>query len=360
MAKYTYVTADLLTGTVKEEIPFEGVTYGKILGAPGAFNATLAPQHPKATRANLDPGRTALYVLRDGGGLASGQPSTCVWGGIIWTAKKDDGPTAPLQIGAEGFTSYFRRRRVRATLSFAQIDQYDIGRSLINYAQAVTNGNIGVLAPTGSSASGILRDRTYNYYDRQIVGDLLDQLAACDQGFDYSIEVAFDGTNFTKTFVPYYPSKGTRTGLTWEVGVHCDLNGWAIDATTAANVMDSLGGGQAESMLITTAQDPNTAYPVLEDTRSYSDVSDPVVLSTHAVADLAATRLPSCTPGVTLRPTPDTQIGGFVEGDQISLIGNEGFIALDGLYRLMEYDVTVSEEGDEATKIIFQDAQVAY
>lgn len=355
MASYTYLVADLRTGVIRDEIPFSGVGYGEVLNAPGSFNATIPSAHPKCTNANLAPGKTALYVLRE-----SGPSVACVWGGIIWTARKAENSASDIQIGAEGFWSYPRRRKIRATQSFTQIDQAVIARALITYMNGVSpTGDIGIV--NGAQTTSVLRDRTYNGYERQYVGELIEQLSAVENGFDFSIDVTFDGVStFTKTFNIWYPNKGTRTGLTWEVGVHCDFNGWSIDATQMANQIDAFGAGDGEAMLIATAVDPGTDYPLLESDVAYKSVSEEATLEAHVKDALSSKRLPSVMPALSLRQTRDTTYGSYQVGDEVRINGNDGFAAIDGPFRIMSREVQVSDEGDESTKVAFQDAQVAY
>ena len=283
-----------------------------------------------------------------------------MWGGIIWTARKAADSASNIEVGAEGFWSYARRRKNRVTQMFNQIDQATIAQALITYMNGVAvAGNIGIV--NGSQTTGVLRDRTYNGYERQYIGELIEQLAAVESGFDFSIDVTFDGVStFTKTFNVWYPNKGTRTGLTWEVGVHCDFNGWNMDATQMANQIDGFGAGEGDAMLISTATDPGTNYPLLESDVSYKSVLEQSTLDAHTADALTSKRLPSIMPALTLRPTRDTEYGTFQEGDEVRINGNDGFAAIDGPFRIMSYQVAVSDEGAESTAVTFQDAQIAY
>ena len=78
-AEYRYYTVDLLTNNVIAEIPFTSVSYERALSKAGSFSGTI-PMIEATSSLNLYettmPGKTALYVLRNG---------VCVWGGIIWS-----------------------------------------------------------------------------------------------------------------------------------------------------------------------------------------------------------------------------------------------------------------------------------
>ena len=77
---YTYLVADLRTGTIIDELPLTGVTFEKQLNDTGSSAAsctsTTRHQGPGTTAAD-QPGRTAMYVNRDG---------ELLWGGIVGPA----------------------------------------------------------------------------------------------------------------------------------------------------------------------------------------------------------------------------------------------------------------------------------
>ena len=111
LAEYRYYVADILTNTVIAEIPFTGVNYERALSKAGSFSGEIPVI--EATQ-NLDlyestmPGRTALYVLRNG---------VCVWGGIIWSRSYS--PTSKsLTVDAREWISYLYHRAVWQTLYY--------------------------------------------------------------------------------------------------------------------------------------------------------------------------------------------------------------------------------------------------
>jgi hypothetical protein len=93
--EYRYFTADILTGRVVMEVPFEGVSWERKVNSAGSFSGKIAvpgssadfgSQRVTTEEDHFDlyettmPGRHALYVMRDG---------VCVWGGIIWSREYD-------------------------------------------------------------------------------------------------------------------------------------------------------------------------------------------------------------------------------------------------------------------------------
>lgn len=348
MPSYRHLVADLLTGTLREEIPFSTVKYSHVLNRPGGFAATLPLRHPKATRANLDPGRTAVYVERDG---------VIVWGGILWTAKASvEGAT--VEVGGEGFWSYFRRRLVRTTKAYAAADQCFIARDLVAYAQAQAGGDLGVVV--GTETSGVLRDRTYWHYERKNVGEAVEQLAAVQGGFDFNVDVAWVGGVVTKTLQVQYPRRGRATATVFELGSNIEGLDQEIDATRQANVLDGLGAGEGSSMLIATVSDLSVVppYPLLEDVVTYKDTSVATTLQLSALGELVARSTPvERLPTLLAHAGPDTVIGSFITGDTVTVRGTAGYLSVDQQMRITNYEVTVDQNGREAVGLGLQSEQ---
>lgn len=107
---YRYFVTDLQTNELLAELPFKGVSFSRSLGEAGTFTGDLPvveATYNYSIYENTLPGKTALYVVRNG---------VCVWGGIIW------GRTYSLidkvvSVSAAEFQSYFSHRVVWKTWS---------------------------------------------------------------------------------------------------------------------------------------------------------------------------------------------------------------------------------------------------
>ncbi len=346
MADYRYLVADLLTNTIREEIPFSRVSYGRVLCRAGSARASIPYTHPKATFANLEPKRTALFIERDG---------QIVWGGIIWTARRSENATT-VDIGAEGFWSYFKRRRVRWNLVFTAADQLTIAKTIIDRCQDAgysPGGNIGVL--TDTTTCGVLRDRTYNAYERKLASDAVEQLAALQNGFDFGITCQWESGVITKRLHWNYPQRGVRSGLVFELGANVQAIGWLLDGTHDANSVTSIGAGEGASMLIASSSDTSqlAVYPLLEDVTSYKDVTSTATLAAHAQADLAARNGTSGLSNLVARLTDDVTVGSWTEGDQVYVRAHDGFVDFEGWYRIVQDEIDVDDQGYETAKLTF-------
>lgn len=365
---YRYLVGDLDPASgngIREEMPFSTVKYSHVLNGPGAFSATISHRHPKATRTNLDENRTAIHVERDG---------IIVWSGILWTARAGV-RAGTLDIGGEGWWSYFRHRRIRTgsggpspSTATARIyntqDQLFIARDLINYAQGQLGGDLGIVV--GSETSGVLRDRTYYAYERKNLGEAVEQLAAVNGGFNFAVDVAYDSSGIiVKTLRLHYPRRGRVTDVVWELGANLEDLTQATDGTRQANLVDALGAGDGDSMLIATAADTSqiaAGYPLLEDTVSFKDVSVPATLQAHADLELRQRARPLATlPTLLARPAaPDTTLGSFITGDSLTVRGEDGWISVNERMRILSWEVSVDENGKETVAVAFgqEDASV--
>ncbi|MDO0913581.1 hypothetical protein QQM39_22875 [Streptomyces sp. DT2A-34] len=109
------------------------------------------------------------------------------WGGILWStvSKVDERGFASIEVQAGTFDTYLEHRRLFETLSAEAIDQLDIARNLVDYAQSLPGGDTGIEYDT--HLSGVKRSRSFSKHDQPSVRELLDKLAAVDNGFEWRI-----------------------------------------------------------------------------------------------------------------------------------------------------------------------------
>lgn len=352
MPDYRFLACDLLTGTVREEIPFQSVHFGEVLNAPGSFSASTPISIVDSNGYNpinndvLAPGRTMIAVERD---------NIIVWTGILWTVRANLADQT-VDYGGEGLWSYFRRRLINTTQTFANTDQADIARSLLTYAQSVPGGTINL--QLGADTTGRLRDRTYYGYEHKPIGEAIEQLAAVIDGFDFSVTSDWNGNTIASTFNIHYPKRGTRTDYVLDIDNQITSLELSIDATKQATQVTALGAGDGDAQLVATITDTALfdAYPLTEDLISLIDISILDTLEGHARTRLAAERLPISTiSNLTFRPAGDLTVGSFVAGDEIRVVSNAGYINLDAYYRCIEWNVDIYDTGTESLNLVFAD-----
>lgn len=352
-ADYAIIVADLLTGVARDEIPFDTFTWGRQLNAAGSFSGTIGVYHQKATEENLDPGRTAIYVLRNG---------VCVWSGILWTALPDIGQQNQLQVGGEGLWSYFagaggqtsQGRFVKADLEYDAVDQLAVAQALIAWAQAQPGGNINV--QIGTETSGVFTSQLYQAANRPNIGTLIKTLSQQVGGFDYSIDTDFSSGAPISTLHLWYPMQGRRDSeLVLELGTNILTIQPQTDSTIQANSVDMVGSDGS----IGSDQDTSVlgAYPLLETVQQAPSTVVAGDLAGGATSYLAAVDMPVKTiQNLQAQVTSDFAPGVYSMGDWVQVIARAGYMNVNGAFRITADQVSVDAQGSEQVGLTFASA----
>lgn len=350
---YRYLFANLLTNEIIAELPLTGVSFTQQLNQAGTLQGHLLLSGMATAQFNVNastiPGKTAIYVDRDG---------DLIWGGIIW-ARTYNSEAQTLNLTAREFESYFERRRITTTTAFTNADQLVIARTLIDNAQAVTYGDIGVI--TGAETSGILINRVYYGYELKGVYNAMQDLSRADDGFDFNIEVSYDPITEEpiKTLVLGYPRSGTVYDVNdpealvflFPAGNIVEYE-YPEDGSIAANSLYALGAGSNEGKLIANAQDNSRfteGWALLEDQANYSDVTDTTLLQELAVGQVLAVSYPPTTIKIVVPAYVTPVLNDYKIGDDARLIiTDERFPnTLDEVYRIVALNVQPGENGPE-------------
>lgn len=145
--EYRYILAEMLSGELLAELPFVDVSYSRTLDDAGSFSGSfpITEAIEKQDIYNVTmPGRTALYVLRNG---------QCIWGGMV-TVRTYNAKERKLQISADEFVSYLDRRVLWKTWSktyTANVDVTDmvIGGKTIRVGKVTLDGGEKVPVAAG-------------------------------------------------------------------------------------------------------------------------------------------------------------------------------------------------------------------
>ena len=361
MVAYRYLFADLLTNQVLAELPVTNVNFSQALNSSGAFQASIllsGIDDALNTMAATIPGRNCVYVDRDG---------VLVWGGVIWS-RTYHSADQHLGINAEEFASYFKHRRITANAVYAGVDQLTIAQGLVNTAQAATNGNIGVVVPTNTS--GVTVSRIYYGYEQKNVLSALQDLAKAgtgatgQTGFDFSIDVAYDlSMNPTKTLNLGYPRIGTAYSATNSSAPVFEFPAGNVveyeypeDGSLVANTVYVTGDGSNEGKKIYYASDSTkltAGWPLLEDSTSYSDITDVTVLTNLAAGQVAAVSYPPTVLKLVANPATDPVLGSYRIGDdaRVRILDDRFPNGLDATYRITALNVTPGETGPERVTV---------
>lgn len=353
MPDYTYLAYDLLTNTPVAEVPLSGVSYSFQLDEEGTLTGTI-PTGAAAGRAdirNLLPGRTAIYPFRD---------NDIIDGYILWDDDPQPGGIRINDGACRSLLSYFDRRRIRSTLTYTQQDQLAIAESLIDTAQAVPGGNIGV--ETLGTRSGVLRDRSYPASEIKNVREALTQLSAVQNGFDFSIGVTIGSDGAPRKVLnlgyPYLGRSQASTGLVLEYPGNVLNYTWTRLGSQITTTMWLIGAGDGESALRARADNNallNAGWPVLESDISYTDVTEQSTLNAHALAEAAVRSGVVVTPRLTVTgddpPLRSYMVGDFarVRITDDTFGGPSDVPAIDQVARINKITVTPSDDQDVET-----------
>jgi hypothetical protein len=353
VASYTYLIADLRTGAVLDELPMSGVSFGKRLNDTGSFRGQLRVNDPgirvREPRLLTEPGRTALYVDRDG---------QLLWGGIVWTTQYS-AANATLEIGASDFLSYLERRLVlnhpvaeSGTVEYVNTDQLQIAAGLVALCQQHPGGDLGIEV-RGTLSSGVTRTVHYGASELKPVADALRDLANADQGFDFAVDVEYGTDGRPVRFARFgFPRLGQPGGPhVWEYGANLVDFTWPRDAASMATRAFVLGAADGDVPLLRFAEDSaaySAGWALLEQANSQLDTKDAALVEAQARGELAAGRRPVVLPALTVRADLDPVVGSYSVGDDARLVIDDPYFAadqLDAMVRLLGFEVT---PGDDA------------
>lgn len=332
---YRYLTADLMTRTVGEELPLEDVVFEEELNDIGTLEAKINKYSEKAKKAILDPGRTLLIVERNG---------IIVWSGIFWDPVRLN---ERVTLNCATLESYYMHLMVRQNLVYTNMDQFEIMRSLLAYGNAKTGANIGVVAD--SHNSGVIRTRKYENSERAKIFERMQQLSAVINGFDFKFETVWVGQDLAHKLRLYYPRRGIASQHVFEYGSHFGDYNLPSRASKRSNVVDALGAGEGDAQVFATAEDAADIAkgPRLETTRSYTSVSRKSTLQAHADADLKALSQNTDTLQIFLLPGIHPRYEGYSIGDTVRVRIDDGYYQMDEDWRIVGRRVRPNDYVDE-------------
>ena len=353
MPTYRYYACDTLTGDLLAELPLTGVTFSLVVNDTGGFGATLPLSAEPYLVQVTQPGRTSVYIERDG---------VLVYGGIIW-GRQYDAAAGTLTLDGSDFLSYTDHLVISDNLNYGQVEQLAIFRSLVDYGMHKGGSDLG-LSYIGTSSSGVKRDRTYAATDLSVLGDMLRQLSAVDSGFDFIFGVRWEGARPRRYVQLGYPSLGrplAQSLLYFDYNADLSALTFAEDAASSASTIYAVGGvletapaGTNPPTYTADAQPIRAGgMPRLESQLSFDDITQQATLNAHALGELAAIENPvlTMTIGFNNHTRNQPPVGTFLPGDQcLVLIAAGDLMFAQGatlLGSIASLDVTISDEGDE-------------
>lgn len=389
---YGVVRAGPKAGAVRDEIPLTDATIVERLKGVGSISGRLGLRDPKATPQNLNTENTVIVAERDGVPLAAGP---------FLTVDKSLGSTKPeISISSEGPWRILRDRVIRsiagmtnATLKagevrFSQVDQFNIVKDLVDHTNSFQDTNIDVV---WDALSGVLRDRSYEADKTRSVGETIEQLSDVENGFDWHIELGGDVfSGVTYSLKLSYPFRGRDTGFRFDLDASQKKSVLALQDSTgdilrdsdgnplgygqsvvpsgSGNVIDygytetsedrvsrftAVGPGEGASQLVAHAEDATLAgvLPLIERGGSWPDVTRQSTLNGHAKRNLQIDKRASKVPTLIVDPNALPTINSYTVGDIIGSKITDGWVQVDGQFRIIGRQISIGEDGEETVQL---------
>ena len=305
--------------------------------ATAAF--TMPGEHPQTAQiAELS---VDVFASRDGVALFRGR-----------VANSSD------QLNADTLTSTFAALDYRGMLgrrilwqgvtrSFRGADQADIAWQMIADTQALAGGSLGITRGA-AAATGVLRDRDYD--PGKNLGEALTQLGDVQGGFEWEVDAQ-------RAFNLWHPARGRQTSLVLTYGRDIVELSRTLDASAFANAI-RFNGSQA-----TTADEVTVSTWDPEMGRWDGQKSDPNLVLQSTVDERAASELADAS---TLTPAYQVTVAEgrwdptqIWIGDTVTLVVQSGRLNINAQYRIVQVDITLSDDGGEKVQLAVQAAPAA-
>ena len=372
---YRYLAVRFATKEILAELPLTGVSYSQELNNSGTFSATLTlpVDNPAVARLYAQataPRDTLIYVELDG----VLQDGFCIWG------RRTDGFT--YQLSGSSLWSYYRRRILPAsgttntlvagvvTTTIDLTDQITIAN---NYISSVRTKDIAAGSPVAfnptlvGTPSGVLRQRVVLATDVLAVATTIEQLSACDNGFDFVFFPRWNGNTIEHVFQTFYPHRGRTYS---QSGLVCDLSSqvatwdWVEERSDAANVIHAIGAGEGTAMITGYRSDAAdlVSSVMFEGVVSYKDVTVQTTIDDIAQRALKTDRTPMLS-SATLVADAGLEYGSYSVGDEILVrIGGGELPAFpDGLsdiVRIKTIATSVTDGGESIATVTFTQSTI--
>jgi hypothetical protein len=271
-----------------------------------------------------------------------------VFSGPWWTWQVQ---SETLTINAKSAVAYLDQMGIMTDQVFSQVDQFLIGKTLVDQFQSLDYGNYGIdTSDLANQFSGVLRDATYLQNELDYVGQQLYNLGTRLNGFDFAVDPTSRKLQF------YYPSRGVDRS-TGESAIVFDARN-----VTNTNVICSAAPQDVASEAIGTGTNntagDGTIYSVASNLdlraqygrsvimQNFQGVSEQPTLDAYTQALVAARGTALMVPGPNVTVTPDADLDMYDVGDTVSYQLHQK-LGIQGAFRLLSRQVVVSATGKE-------------
>lgn len=333
-------------GTALGQVPADGLSYEHRLGGTGSCSLQIRLDHPVISgldRSNLDTWATEVQIDIDGQVVFAG-PVVDVDANGLGNAVSVKAAAAP---------HWLTRRHVLRDLAFVAADPAAVLAALVDYAQdPVEKGpHADARLVVNAPPTGAALTRTYLASERPQVGDLIQQLATSEPGFDLTVEYD-QGVRVLRAHSPF-------AGVDADVPLVLGRNLTALSVKAPGDQLTTrvlaVGNGEGTDQVTATATAPDleARYGVHEATLSGTDVKDTAALQALAAGTLQVRRPPVLVVGASYRVGPAAPYDLCDLGDRVLVQADRGWLRLSERLRVVARKVTVSASGTETVDLTF-------
>lgn len=345
--RYRLLIGDHVGKRILGEMPAADVAYVDELNRPGACSFRVPLDHPAVTPDVVWPGRRVMFVERDG---------LVVWGGWIVTCRTSG---ASLEVAGEGWYAYLRRRYRLGPWRWANSDQMAIAVAILGLMTEDADAMPAVTYDT--LHSGTFRAFEWLGHDKTCAA-AIDELAAMAGGFDWSMRYAWTANGWpAPTLHLHYPWRGVRHPTPIDSALPLVELSVAVDSSPVAASISVFGRDNpdfpeapwTDRWSIRTSGARALGFPELQTVEAARDVDSLAELDALAKRRMLTTSDCSVVPSVTFASGGD-ELGDLEQlaaGDVVHVVHRQGWIDLDGWYRVMARSVSVDVDGTERTRL---------
>jgi hypothetical protein len=327
------------------EMPAADLTYKDELNQPGSCSFRVPIEHEAVTPDVIWPGRRVVFIERDG---------QVVWGGWILTCRASG---ASLEVNAEGWYAYIRRRYRMGPWRWQAADQIAIAVTVMGYLHEDPLAVPLVTYDTLNTGT----NRAYEWLGHdKTAGAVIDELAAMAGGFDWSMRYAWSGQWPTPNLHFHYPWRGKRVPLPIDDALPLVEFSVAVDASPVAASISVFGRDNPDfpdtpwegRWAIAVSNARELGFPEWQSVEAARDVDSLAELEALAERRMRTTSDCSVVPSVTYASGGELgELDNLTTGDVVHVVHHRGWIDVDGWYRIMGRSVTVGEDSTERTQL---------
>src|SRR5262245_13178445 len=225
-----------------------------------------------------------------------------------------------LQMTAQTFDSYLFKRVNTVKRTWTDVDKRNVARELVDAMQAEAFSNIGITVPS-AFATEFPTTRTIESWDYAVYGEYIQQMAAEEGGFDWTVDVTYIQNTPSKILslgAPVLGAQAPLSGLVFPYPVSIKNYYWSESASKSANNAFAIGSGEGAAMIVATATDGGVSntdgFPRLDAISSHKDVTQQATIQEHANTTIQSSPLPVVQPTIQTRPELPPEFGSYSLG----------------------------------------------